>query len=98
MASIIAEGIIYVGAVVDYTDSTSRGVSSVVTDNASAMKKVWTLLEKNYPTLVTLPCLAHTWHLVIKDILHFDPFTSAVANCLKVNKYFLIHHHPNVVL
>ena len=36
MVSIIAEGIISVGKVLDYTDSTSRGISAVTTDISSA--------------------------------------------------------------
>ena len=35
----IKEGIIAVGGMVDYTDFTSCGISAVVTDNASAMKR-----------------------------------------------------------
>ena len=37
MAAIIKEVIIAVGGMVDYTDFTSRGISAVVTDNASAI-------------------------------------------------------------
>ena len=66
--------------------------------NASPMKKVWTILKKDYQTLVTLHCLAHTLHLVIKDILRFDPFTSVVSNFLKLTKHFLSHHQPKAVL
>ena len=69
MAAIIKEGIIAVGGIVDYTNFTSRGISAVITDDASAMKKAWRILKNDYPTLITLPCPAHTLHLVIKDVL-----------------------------
>ena len=98
MAAIIKEGIIAVSGMVDYTDFTSRGISAVVPDNASAMKKAQSIFKNDYPTLITLPCLAHTLHLVIKDVLRYDPFTSVVDNCLKVTKYFLSHHHPKAIL
>ena len=98
MAAIIKEGIIAVGGMVDYTDFTSRGISAVVTDNASALKKAQSLFKNDYSTLITLPCLAHTLHLVIKEVLRYDPFTSVVDNCLKVTKYFLSNHHPKAIL
>ena len=43
--------------------------------------------------------MAHTLHLIIKDVLRYDRFTSAVDNSLKVTKYYyLSHHHPKAIL
>ena len=98
MADIIKEGFNAVGGMVDHTVFTSRGISAVVTDNASAMKNAWRIFKTVLINLITLPCLAHTLHLVIKDVLRYDPFTSVVDNCLKVTRYFLSHHHPKAIL
>jgi hypothetical protein len=46
--------------------------AGVITDNASAMRAAWGLLNKDYPQLICLGCNAYIGNLLIKDILKLD--------------------------
>ena len=43
-------------------------VLGAVTDNTAPNKKAWSLLKEKFPTKFFHGCLAHTLHLMVKDI------------------------------
>ena len=46
-------------------------VAGVVTDNTSANKKAWSILQQKYPNKYFYGCASHALHLMVKDI--FQP-------------------------
>ncbi len=45
-------------------------VAGVVTDNTSANKKAWEILEKEFPDRFFYGCAAHGLNLLVKDIFY----------------------------
>ena len=50
-------------------DHLGDNVAGAVTDNTSANKKMWSILEREYPTHFFHGCVAHGLNLLVKDIL-----------------------------
>ena len=60
-------------------------VVGLVTDNASAMVKMWELLRPSFPQLISVPCAAHSFNLLAKDVLglpYFESVWIVVLMCL----------------
>ena len=50
-------------------------VAGVVTDNAANMKKMWKLIQHQYPRIVCSGCAAHTMNLMFGDIFTIGSFS-----------------------
>ena len=43
-------------------------VTSICTDNASNFKTTSLMIQEKYPKIIWVPCVAHTFNLLLKDI------------------------------
>ncbi|KAK3915048.1 hypothetical protein KUF71_024325 [Frankliniella fusca] len=51
----------------------------LVTDNASAMKRAWTLVQKVHPHIHAIGCGSHGLNLLFKDILKLNVFKELIS-------------------
>ena len=64
---------------------TGSVVAGLVTDNASNMRKAWSILHDRFPRLITLGCFAHGLSLFVGDILCKISSCARIADqCLNV--------------
>ena len=73
-------------------------LSAIITDNAPVMKKAWRILEKKYPNLIFLGCIAHNINLIIHDITKLDWIKKIMNDSKKIVKYFKSHNIPSEIL
>ncbi|GBC25749.2 uncharacterized protein LOC113020255 [Rhizophagus irregularis DAOM 181602=DAOM 197198] len=62
--------------------------AGVITDNASAMRAAWGLLNKDYPQLICLGCNAHIGNLLIKDILKLNWVEGLMTQVKQIINFF----------
>ena len=64
-------------------------VGSIVTDNASTMKRGWTLVKVTRPGVMTFGCAAHCLHLFMKDVCReIRSFSEAVKGAVAIVTVF----------
>lgn len=66
-------------------------VFAIVTDNENKMGKMWDILKKKYPDLITYGCSAHLLNLVERDV---TPKT-IMCHIVEINKYFRNVHQAH---
>jgi hypothetical protein len=72
--------------------------AGVITDNASAMRAAWGLLNRDYPQLICLGCNAHIGNLLIKDILKLDWVEGLMTQVKQIINFFRAHHQAEAIL
>ncbi|GBC07875.1 hypothetical protein RclHR1_07750002 [Rhizophagus clarus] len=72
--------------------------AGVLTDNASAMRSAWKLLNQDYPRLICLGCNAHIGNLLIKDILKLDWVERSMNQAKQIVNFFRTHHQAESIL
>ena len=73
----------------------SEKICAIITDNAHNMKSAWKYVEQRYPHIFSIGCVAHSLHLLCKDLI--SKIASIHDVCTKATKvvdYFKSHHHP----
>jgi hypothetical protein len=66
-------------------------VCGIVTDNARANKSAWAILEKSHPSIYFYGCIAHTLHLLVKDIFKLNTFNLLEQLAKSIIKFFKHH-------
>lgn len=61
-------------------------VVALCTDNASNMKKAWSLLQERYPNMECYGCLAHGLNLIFGDVLKLSGISSVIDECTSLIK------------
>jgi hypothetical protein len=72
--------------------------AGVITDNASAMRAAWGLLNNDYPQLICLGCNAHIGNLLVKDILKLDWVEELMIQVKEIINFFHAHHQAEAIL
>lgn len=62
-------------------------ICSIVTDNASNMKKMWTVIQAKNPTMICNGCASHTVNLLLKDIFEIDLFKAVLDKAALLSKF-----------
>lgn len=62
-------------------------VSAVVTDNASNMKAAWDILEEKYPRLFCNGCAAHTFNLLVKDVVELSWAENVISKAMEITTF-----------
>jgi len=65
---------------------------SIVTDNAANMQGSWSIIEAKYPWVFCQGCAAHTFNLLIKDILS-EPDFAILMDKVKNTVLFVKYRH-----
>ncbi|KAF0385584.1 zinc finger bed domain-containing protein 1-like [Gigaspora margarita] len=79
-------------------DYNPKKVSVIITDNAYVMKKAWKILDKKYPSIIFLGCLAHNLNLLVGDIIKLEWAQNILLNAIMIVKYFKNHTIPAAIL
>eukprot|EP01040_Poterioochromonas_malhamensis_P008852 gene8852-9589_t len=66
-------------------------VCGVVTDNASANKLAWKILQRQYPSMYFYGCMSHTLHLFVKDLFKIEEFSELEEKAKEIVKFFKFH-------
>ena len=69
-------------------------VVGFISDTEMKMRKLWSLIEEKYPTILAYGCTTHTLQLLLKDICGVGWFESVCARCNQIGKWFRNHHLP----
>lgn len=72
-------------------------LSSLVTDNAQAMKKAWSILMEKYPSIIYIGCISHNLNLLIGDIIKLDWVDGFLKKSKSIVKFFKSHNIPSAV-
>ena len=86
-------------------DGIGENVVGAITDNTAANKKMWSILEKKYPTCYFHGCVSHGLHLLVKDVFGakkrtndeadgypFEELQQFSNDCKEVVSFFHNHH------
>lgn len=73
-------------------------VCGVVTDNASANRLAWTILQKHYPKFHFYGCIAHTLHLFVRDVFKTSLFSGFEEKAKDIVKFFKSHQYEGFLL
>ena len=83
-------------------DGFTCDVAGAITDNTSANKSAWKILEAMYPDKFFHGCVSHTLHLLLKDIMGsnkqwcpFDTLVEFINKCKEIITFFKNHHALN---
>lgn len=73
-------------------------VLGVCTDNASNMKKAWSILNEQYPHIICYGCLAHGLNLIFTDIMKLKTLSKTVSQCVALVKHIKYSHKLSATL
>ena len=83
-------------------DGFTCDVAGAITDNTSANKSAWKILEAKYPDKFFHGCASHALHLLVKDIMGsnkqwspFDTLVEFINKCKEIITFFKNHHALN---
>jgi len=76
----------------------SSNVSAFVSDTEPKMRAVWEILERDYPTMIMLPCAAHCLDLMLADICKYEDLRSALEFCNDMTQYWRHRGLPKTIL
>lgn len=76
----------------------SRNVFGFVPDTEPKMQSVWARLQEQYPWLVVVPCAAHVFDLLFKDITKHASFSEVSKFCITISQLFRKRHLPKAIL
>ncbi|GES88548.1 uncharacterized protein LOC113010419 [Rhizophagus clarus] len=73
-------------------------IAAVITDNASNMKKAYSILQKDYPNIIFLGCFAHNINLLIKSVIELALIKETITPVQEIIKFFKRHHIENALI
>jgi len=76
----------------------SRNVSAFVSDTEPKMLAVWEILERDYPTMIMLPCAANCLELTLEDICKYEDLRSALEFCTDMTQFWRHRYLPKTIL
>ena len=72
----------------------SCNVIAFVSDTEPKMLAVWEILERDYPTMIMLPCAANCLDLTLEDICKYEDFRSALELCTDTTQFWRHRYLP----
>lgn len=84
--------------IADIYDFGCLNVVMVVTDTCSTMKKVWEIVEDEFPWISILPCQPHVISLLMKDVASLPEVKKTASISNTIISWFSHHHKPLAIL
>ena len=74
-----------------------RNIFAFVSDTENKMKAVWSKMSQEFPWILSIPCAAHCFDLLIRDISSLEVVSKALAFCSLMAAYWRNHHLPKAI-
>ena len=75
----------------DSHEENKSKIRSLVTDNASVMRKTWRILIRSNKGFIAYGCITHCYNLLNKDIYKLTLFKAVMKKCRTLTTWFSRH-------